>query len=351
MNSDPLPSTKRIHSPAYSTPPQSLPRPVYFDSRTNAWVISRFADVQGAFLETNLCPVGENTKSKVTAKDRDDQARIRAEAIEALTPAKLAQWESDFASQALSIASALPTSRAIDVVEEFARPWAFTVAVQVTGANIQDAQRFAHLAAQVSASTANPDDPSLKAPAQAAGAELNDALKHGAVPMAGPAFVGLSQTLPCLLANVWHALLQHTRELERLHDAPGLVSRTLEELLRYAGLVNVLHRQAIEDVELGGISVKAGERLRLMVEAAHRDREQFSLPDEMDISRRAARHFAFGAGPHSCAAAPLLRMALAVATRSFVTHFTAIESPEPVNWHGGAVFRWPAPLYANRRKN
>ena len=348
MDSESLPSTEPLHRSAHGAPSQSLPGAVYFDSQANAWVISRFADVHAAFLEPNLCPVGVNPKNQVTAKDRDDQARMRTEAIEAMSPVRLAQWQSEFALQALTIASALPASRAIDVVGEFARPWALTVAVQVTGADKKDAQRLAHLAAQVSASTANPDDSSLKAPAEAAGAELNEALKHGAVPMAGPAFVGLSQTLPCLLANVWHALLQHPRELERLHDDPDLVPRALEELLRFAGLVNVLHRQAIEDVKLVGTSVKAGQRLRLMIQPAHRDREQFSSPDEMDFSRRVTRHFAFGAGAHSCAAAPLLRMALGVATRSFVTHFTAAEAPAAV-WRGGAIFRWPAPLYATRR--
>jgi len=351
MSSQRPPSNEQVHSSPHAATSQSLPRAVYFDSRTNAWVASRFVDVQAAFLEPNLCPVGQNTKNQATAKDRDDQARMRAEAIGVLTADKLAQWESEFSSQAQSIASVLPTSRAIDVVEEFGRPWALMAAMKVTGADEKEVQHFAQLAAQVSASTANPDDLSLKAPADAAGAELNNALKHGAVPMAGPAFVGLSQTLPCLLANVWHALLQHPRELERLHDDSELIPRALEELLRYAGLVNVLHRQAIDNLELDGIRIKAGQRLRLIVEAAHRDAEQYSSPDKLVISRRVTRHFAFGAGPHSCAAAPLLRMAVGVVTRSFVAHFTAIEPAVPVKWNGGPVFRWPAPLYANRRKN
>jgi cytochrome P450 len=330
---------------------ESQPRAIYFDSRTNAWVISRFADVHAAFLEPSLCPVGENAKHEVTTKDRDEQARMRAEAIAALAPQKMARWESDFSSQAQSIALALPTSRAIDVLQDFARPWALTVAMEVTGANENDAEYLAGLAVRVSASTADPDDVTLKAPADAAGAELNEKLKQGAIPMAGPAFVGLSQTLPCLLANIWHALLQAPGDMERLHNEPERIFRAMEELLRSAGMVNVLHRQAIEDVNLAGVQVKAGQRLHLLVKAAHQDHEQFFSPAKMDISHRAPRHFAFGAGPHSCAAAPLLRMAVGVVTRSFVSHFTAIEPAVPVKWNGGVVFRWPAPLYANRRKN
>lgn len=324
---------------------------LYFDSRTSEWVVSRFADVQAAFLEPGLCPVGASRERQVTAKDREDQARVRAEAITAITLDKLSRWESCFMAEAERIVSSLPNCRAIDVVGEFARPWALTVAVQVTGANIEDAQHLEHLAAQVSASTANPDEPSLKAPSEAAGAELDRMLGRSDVPMAGPAFVGLSQTLPCLLANVWHALLERPHELKRLHNDADILPRALEELLRMAGLVNVLHRQAIEDVDLNGTTIGAGQRIRLMLGSAHRDPEQFRAPDELDIKRQMIRHFAFGAGPHSCAAASLLRMSLAIATRSFVSNFEAHETPLSVNWRGGTGFCWPEPLYANRRQN
>ncbi len=276
---------------------------------------------------------------------------MRAESLAALTTGKLSRWESCFTTEAQRIASSLPNCHAIDVVGDFARPWALTVAVQVTGANVKDAQHLEHLAVQVSASTANPDDLSLKAPSDAAGAELDRMLQHSDIPMAGPAFVGLSQTLPCLLANIWHTLLDHADDLECLHNDPETIPRALEELLRMAGLVNVLHRQAIEDVDLNGTIISSGQRLRLQLGSAHRDPEQFRLPNALDVKRQMIRHFAFGAGPHSCAAALLLRMSLAIATRSFVSNFQSHEAPMSVNWRGGAVFRWPEPLYANRRKN
>ena len=276
---------------------------------------------------------------------------MRAEALAAITADKLSRWESCFTTEAQRIALSLPNCRAVDVVGEFARPWALTVAVQVTGANVEHAHQLGHLAAQVSASTANPDDLSLKAPSEAAGAELDRILQHSDIPIAGPAFVGLSQTLPCLLANVWHALLDHPDDLERLRNDPEIIPRALEELLRMAGLVNVLHRQAVEDVDLNGTTISSGQRIRLVLGSAHRDPEQFRLPNELDLKRQVIRHFAFGAGPHSCAAASLLRMSLAIATRSFVSNFQAHEVPLSVTWRGGAVFRWPEPLYANRRKN
>lgn len=343
MNSEPLPSAEQAFRSAQS------PRVPYYDSEDHIWIISRYSDVNAAFLEPELCPVGAHSKDQVTVRDRDEQARLRAATAAALTPAKLALWEAEFTTQARCLASALPLSRPVDVVEDFGRPLSLALAVQVTGAEQQNAEWLARLAAHVSARAADPDDPGLEAPATSAGTELDNALKHGALPMAGPAFVGLSQTLPCLLANCWHALLSHQQELEQLHDNPKLISGAIEELLRFAGMVNVLHRQALGNVELDGLRIEAGERLRLLIKAAHHDREQFSCPDQMDIARRGTHHFAFGAGPHSCAAAPLLRMAVGIATRSFVEHFTIVDSPATVTWQGGAGFRWPAPLYAVRR--
>ena len=329
--------------------PQSLPRSAYFDSASQVWVLSRYVDVQAALYEPNLCPVGPRGEGQIGAKERALQARTRSESLAALPAAKIAQWESEFEPLAQKIAAALPLSRPVDVVEEFARPWSLSLAVRVTGADSANAKRLATLAAKVSAATADPDRADLKTAAGAAGEELDEALKNGTQPMAGPAFVALSQTLPCLLANAWLVLLEHPVELECLRQNMELLPRAVEELLRTAGLVRELHRQAIADVNLGNVSIKSGERVRLMVDVANHDPEQFHEGRRVNFSRRAPVHFALGAGQHSCAAAALLRTATGIATKTFVDHFRPTTQAVPIEWHGGSGFRWPAPVYAQRR--
>jgi len=125
-------------------------------------------------------------------------------------------------------------------------------------------------------------------------------------------------------------------------------------LLRVAGLAQVLHRQAVADVKLGELGIECGQRVNLMVAVANHDPEEFPQPNRLDLSRRNSGHFAMGAGEHSCAAASLIRMATAVATRTFVDKFTPAESPDPISadpvqWHGGSGFRWPSPVYARMR--
>ena len=119
--------------------------------------------------------------------------------------------------------------------------------------------------------------------------------------------------------------------------------------LRLAGLARVVHREAIADVRLGDLTIERGQRVDLLLEAANHDPEQFAEPDRLNLSRRATGHFALGAGGHSCVAAALIRMAMGVATGVLVEGFIPGEQDDPVEWHGGSGFRWPAAVYAVRR--
>ena len=347
-----------MNAPAMSSPqPDDAPRPAtskhspqrpYFDAESGTWVLSRYGDVQAAFYEVNLCPVSSHSEGQVTAETRTLLARTRSQTLAVMSAAKVSEWESELTPLAHKMASNLPVSRLVDVCGEFARPWSLALAVRVTGADPNDAERLVALASRVSMATADPENAD-QASSEAADAELNSELKNDVQPMAGPAFVALSQTLPALLANAWFLLLGQPAELERLRENPDMLPRAVEELLRMGGVAHVLHRQAIADVQLGDLQIKAGQRVRLLLDPVHHDPVHFPEPDQLDISRRASSQFALGAGSHSCAAAALLRMAVGAATAAFVEHFTATDSASPVEWQGGSGFRWPAPLYAQRQ--
>jgi cytochrome P450 len=275
-------------------------RAPHFDPALGAWVISRYADVLAAFREPGLWPV--------RARDEAAHVGVRAETLAALSPARLAAWQSQIEPLAHRLLEQLLTDRAVDLVGEFAQPWSLAVAVLVTGADAADGERLAALARQVSAAAAEPDDSALKSAAAAATAELERHFQQTATPLGEPAFVALSQTLPCYLANAWLALLQHPAELARLRSQPDLLPGAMDELLRYAGLVRQLFRQAAADVKLGGVRIAEGERVSLMLAAANRDPVQFPEPDRLDVTRQAAGQVALGAGPHACVGASRIRM-------------------------------------------
>jgi len=212
----------------------------------------------------------------------------------------------------------------------------------VTRADARDRERLLDLARVVSAAAADPDRPDLKDAAAAANSELERRVPSESIPMAAAAFVALAQTLPGFLARAWLALLRHSSELSRLYVRPDLMPKAVEELLRYAGLARRVTRISQVPVNLGGAQIAAGQKLKLELNTANRDPEQFAEPNRLDLTRSSVRHVALGAGPHSCAGAPLIRLASQVATRAFGQKFHSAIVCEPIDWRGGASFRAPA---------
>jgi hypothetical protein len=118
----------------------------------------------------------------------------------------------------------------------------------------------------------------------AATTELEQRLQKSAIPMNGPVFVALSQTLPCFLANAWLALLRHPAELARLGREPNLMPSAIEEMPRYVGITQKVSRYAIAPVILGDISIDQGRRVILLLDSAKRDPEQFPFPNCLELT-------------------------------------------------------------------
>jgi cytochrome P450 len=107
-------------------------------------------------------------------------------------------------------------------------------------------------------------------------------------------------------------LLLHPDQLAEVRADPSLVPQTVEELLRYLSINHSgLPRAALEDVEVGGQLIRAGDGVLVMINAANRDQTAFDRPDEFDIHRRGLEHHvAFGHGLHKCIGLTLARVEL-----------------------------------------
>ncbi|MFE3737157.1 cytochrome P450 [Streptomyces sp. NPDC059134] len=112
------------------------------------------------------------------------------------------------------------------------------------------------------------------------------------------------------------ALLEHPDQLALLRetDDPALVASAVDELLRYLNIThNGRRRVALEDIEIAGEVIRAGEGVIVPNDIANRDPEVFEDPDRLDLRRDARRHLAFGFGVHQCLGQTLARMELQVA--------------------------------------
>jgi cytochrome P450 len=112
------------------------------------------------------------------------------------------------------------------------------------------------------------------------------------------------------------ALLENPDQLAVLRDTddPKVVAGAVEELLRYLTIVHTgVRRIALEDIEIRGQVIKAGDGIIFDITAADWDEEKFPEPQRLDLSRPGSRqHNAFGYGPHQCLGQSLARVELQV---------------------------------------
>ena len=162
------------------------------------------------------------------------------------------------------------------------------------------------------------------------------------------------ETTVNLTANGILTLLRHPAMLERLRAEPQWAMAVVEELLRYEPPVQYLpNRFALEDIQVGSVTIPRGARLILLLAAAGRDPERFDHPDRFDPDRADNEHLGFGSGIHYCFGAPLARLEAAL---SLTTLARRLVSPrlasDPPPYRPSPVLRGPVHLpvtYDNRR--
>ncbi|MFJ2055879.1 cytochrome P450 [Streptomyces sp. NPDC087908] len=150
-------------------------------------------------------------------------------------------------------------------------------------------------------------------------------------------------------ASMVYALLTHPEHLARLRAEPALVPRAVDELLRYLPHRNAvgLSRIALEDVEVGGVTIPAGDPVYVSYLTANRDPAVFADPERLDFDRRYNPHVAFGHGPHQCPGAALARIEAEVLVDSLWTRFPDLRlalPPDRLRWQRGALIRGPEAL-------
>ena len=123
------------------------------------------------------------------------------------------------------------------------------------------------------------------------------------------------------------SLLLHPQQRDRILADPEMVEGAVEELLRYWSISqDNMVRVAIEDVELNGAPIRAGDGVVIAFSGANHDERVFPDAAELDCTRANARqHMAFGFGTHLCPAAPLARMEIAVGLVELFRRYPALR--------------------------
>lgn len=143
-------------------------------------------------------------------------------------------------------------------------------------------------------------------------------------------------------------LLTNPGQRQLLADHPNLAPRAVEEILRAPGKGGGgIPRYARTDLDVDGVTVRAGELVLLDNGAANHDPAVFSDPGRLDITRSAAAHLTFGHGARYCLGAPLARIELQAVFAQLVTRLPTLRlavGVEELTMRRGTLTGGPAEL-------
>ncbi|MFE6822208.1 cytochrome P450 [Streptomyces sp. NPDC057690] len=316
------------------------------------WLVTRYADQRALLADQrvsvdsgrpgypHLSPHGGGSNLGFLRMDDPEHSRLRrmvtapfaVKRIEAMRPTvqKIVDGLVD---------DLLAGPKPVDLVEAFALPVPTLVISELLGVPYSDHQFFQENSNAVIRRTATMDERAaagrnlgeylgdlvgrkLAEPGDDVLSELATRVKAGEMTRREATQIGVllliagHETTANMIALGTVALLEHPGQLELVRgtDEPRVIAAAVEELLRYLHIThNGMQRVALADIEIAGVTVRAGEGLLMLNEVGNRDPKAFpSVPDNLDVTRDARHHIAFGFGVHQCLGQSLARMELQV---------------------------------------
>jgi cytochrome P450 len=347
-----------------------------------AWLATRYADVRivlgdprfsraAAAAHDEPRSTAQRLETGILGMDPPEHTRIRTLVTKAFTARRVehlrprAQQIADELIDGL-IAAGPPA----DLVENFATPLPIRVICELLGVPIADEHKF-HVWSEAIVSTTSlpmetiqeymgnlwgymgglieqrrhePTDDLLGAMVRARDEDEGRLTETEMVQLATGLLTAGHETTVTQIPNFVYTLLGHPEEFARLRADPGLLPGAIEELLRHVplGAGSGFARYALEDVELGGVLVRAGEPVIVELGSANRDATVFADPDRLDVTRAPNPHMGFGHGVHHCLGAQLARMELQVAIGTLLARLPDLRLAVPeseLTWKSGMLVR------------
>lgn len=256
----------------------------------------------------------------------------------------------------------------VDLVEAFALPVPSLVICELLGVPYEDHEFFQQNSSQIIRVNEDRSVPQaamgrligyldelvgrkLEEPGDDLLSGLVERIKSGDLTRMGAAQMGVllliagHETTANMIALGTLALFEHPEQFAALRDTddPELINSAVEELLRYLSITHLGRRRAaIEDIEFGGVLIRAGEGIIFPNEVANRDPDAFDDPNRLDLGRDARTHLAFGFGVHQCLGQPLARLELNVVLSTLYRRIPTLRlatEPVEINFkHDGQVY-------------
>ena len=352
--------------------------PVRWSEADNVWLISRFEDVVYCSKHQEIFTSGQGVRPNLAAKigliDEEEprHAHLRGLINRGFTPRMVKILEQAFLKITHQAIDRVAPVGECDFVSSIAVPLPLRLIAAMIGIRDEDYDRFAVWSNSMIAAEGRLDDPEVAAAATRSymeyaayvtqiiedrrkdpkddlvsiltGAKDDGLLVHydedssqfeehsGNMHLANDELIKLmvilmvagNETTRNGLSGSIELLIKHPEIRQRLIDDPSKIRDAVEEMLRLVTPVHSFGRTALQDTELRGKKIKAGEQILMLYTSANRDALAFEEPDRFDIDRR-PQHVAFGIGSHFCLGANLARMELRVALAQLLERLPDME--------------------------
>lgn len=130
------------------------------------------------------------------------------------------------------------------------------------------------------------------------------------------------------------ALLENPEQADflRAADDPKVIANAVEELMRYLSIIQTGQRRvALEDIEIGGETIRAGDGVIIDLSPANWDAKAYPEPDKLDLSRDASQQLGFGYGRHQCVGQQLARAELQIVFHTLLRRIPTLRLAIPLD--------------------
>jgi cytochrome P450 len=122
------------------------------------------------------------------------------------------------------------------------------------------------------------------------------------------------------------ALNENPEQFDKLRANPKLIDSMVPEVIRWQTPLAHMRRTALEDTELGGKTIRKGDRVVMWYVSGNRDEEVIENPNDFIIDRARPRtHLSFGFGIHRCVGMRLAELQLRIVWEEMLGRFDKIE--------------------------
>ena len=367
--------------------------PIFWNDRSNQWVLTRFAEVHATLrvrglgrIYTHLYSHAELGRSgpdprwaefhqheawSLLCLEPPDHTRLRRLVAKVFTPRAIATMRPNIEGYSDRLLDRCQQLGTFDLLSDYAQPYSVAVICSMLGVPRSDTQLlldWSHAIVKMYELSAVTNQ--VGAAANRAAAEyieytrrliaekrrnpdglLVSELAHvddGGDMLSDDEIVSTTMVLleagheatVNTLGNGVRALMKHPSQWARLVAGEVDPKTAIEELLRWDAPLQLFERWVLEpEIEIAGQRFDVGDEVVMLFGAAQRDPRRFDDPDRFDVGRGDTAHIGFGGGIHFCIGAPLARQELAVSLGGLVTRFPDLALAEEPEYHPTFVLR------------